>query len=251
MAKLITYAFTGEGFNKLQAENKISARKIKTAAKIACNFWNAHIVPNKNIVLQIDVFYGEGALAYTYKPFEKADTRYVKIEYNANKIWFTSNVAIVFMHEIAHGLGFGWETLDRLYDKTTGKVHQEFVDQILELSEMEIELDYGPATQYAHWDEQKFNNELMTGIMAMAGTYILPVTVKTMRLFGHRTRFEPTKKLQITDRVIKRLEEIPFDRQKDVKLLDTLYFEKTKQVEVVAAKHWLAVLWDYLKFKFK
>jgi len=247
MAKLVTYTFIGEGAAKLKAERKIYYKKLVDAAKIACNFWNGHITPDKNVVLQIDVFTDPNTttIARTYKPFEKDGTRYVKIEYSSSKIWFTSFVATVFIHEIAHGLGFGWESLDELYDKETGKFHQQYVEQIPELAEMEIELDYGPATRYAHWDEEKFGKELMTGMMTVQGTYVLPVTIKIMKLLGHKLDAVPPEKLKLNDKTFRQLEKIKFSRQEDVSLIDLLYEQQTEKTEEVPDIPWWKILLDW------
>jgi hypothetical protein len=248
VANLVTYAFVGEGAAKLKANSKLYYKKLVESAKIACNFWNGHITPKQNIVLQIDVFDGSGTttIARTYKPFEENGTRYVKIEYSSTKIWFTEFVSIVLIHEIGHGLGFGWESLEALYDKATGKFHQQYVDEIPELAEMEIELNYGPATRYAHWDEEKFGNELMTGFSAVSGTYVLPVTIRIMKLLGHKLDIVPSTKLKLNDKNIRKLGSIKFDRQKDVELIDVFYERETEKMEEIESKPWWQMLLDWI-----
>lgn len=247
MTNLVTYAFVGAGAADLKANNKLYYQKLAKAAKIACNFWNGHITPKQNIVLQIDIFDGTGSttIARTYKPFEENNTRYVKIEYSSTKLWFTEFISTVLMHEIAHGLGFGWEALDALYDKETGKFHQQHIDELPELAQMEIELDYGPATRYAHWDEEKFGNELMTGIFNVGKTHVLPITIRVMKLLGHKLDIVPQTTLKLNDKTFKKLEEIKFNRQKDVELIDVLYERETEEMEKIEGKTWWQTLLNW------
>lgn len=231
MAKIVTFSFVGENIKKLKEENKIAYSKLKSCAKIACNFWNGHITPNKNVVLRIGVFYESGPIARTFKPFEKDGTIYSKIEFNANSISFKTYVASVFIHEITHALGFGWEPLDKLYDKNTGIFYQEYVDKIPELKDMRIELDHGPMTKYAHWDEELFKDEIMTGFISIRLNHVLPVTIKIMKLFGHELDVEPKEPIKLNDKTIDKLESIKFDRERDVSLIDVLYEKETIVVE--------------------
>ena len=243
MSNLITFGLVGDEIQKLKTNNKIAYNKIKDSIKTACNFWNGHINPNKNIVLQIGVFNEPGttAIARAWKPYEKDNVLYSKVEYNVNRIWFKGYISSVFMHEIAHALGFGWESLDSLYNKSTGLFYQEFVDQIPNLKSMKIELDYGPQTRYGHWDEQEFGDELMTGIKTMGTEYILPVTIEIMKLFGHQVVLVPKEKLKMNDKFFENLSKIEFDRQKDVSLIDTLY--EPDQVNVLVDEHKVNLTW--------
>ena len=111
---------------------------------------------------------------------------------------------------------------------------------------MEIELNYGPATRYAHWDEEKFGNELMTGFSAVSGTYVLPVTIRIMKLLGHKLDIVPSTKLKLNDKNIRKLGSIKFDRQKDVELIDVFYERETEKMEEIESKPWWQMLLDWI-----
>jgi len=75
--------------------------------------------------------------------------------------------ADVVLHEMAHSLGFGsiWDRLglvtNGLY--TGSNALAEYLDMGGSGSGIPVELDGGAGTAGSHWDEETFNNELMTG----------------------------------------------------------------------------------------
>ena len=229
MAKLVTFGMVGDEIQNLKESGASAYRTLKKCAKIACNFWNGHIDPKKNVVIQISAFNDRNVttIARAWTPFEENGVVYSKVEFNAARIYGETFVSTVMIHEICHSLGFGWETLGRLYDKETGLFYPEYIQQISELAEMKIELDYGPATRYAHWDEETFGQELMTGMKNLSDDYVLPVTIKIMKLFGHKVVSVPEEKLKLNDKTIRQLSKIKFSRQKDVSLIDTIYERET------------------------
>lgn len=233
MKNLVTFAMIGDGIQKIKSERKRDYERLKKCAKIACNFWNGHIDPSKNVVIQVAVFDDRNVttIARAWTPFEENGVLYSKVEFNVARLYDDTFVATVMMHEICHSLGFAWEPLERLFDKETGLFYPEYVRQIPELAEMKIELDYGPSTRYAHWDEETFGKELMTGMKSLSPDYVLPVTIKIMELFGHEVVTIPKEKLKLNDKTIKQLSRIKFSRQKDVSLIDTLYERETSVVE--------------------
>lgn len=233
MTKLVTFGLVGEGIQNLKDSKDYRYGVLKDSAKIACNFWNGHINPFKNIVLQIGVFDDPNipTIARAWKPFEENGVLYGKIEFNKTKILLQGYTSVVMMHEIAHTLGFGWETLTKLYDTNTGIFLPEYVEKIPELGQMKMELDYGPGTRYFHWDEETFNHELMTGFKGLGGDYVLPVTIKIMELFGHKVTYVPKETLLLDSKTASKLLKVKFSRQKDVSLIDTLYEKETVIVE--------------------
>ena len=46
------------------------------------------------------------------------------------------------------------------------------------------ERDGGAGTALAHWDEERFDRELMTGYKDRGGEYVLPITVAIMAAFN-------------------------------------------------------------------
>ena len=241
MAKLVTFGMVGDEIQNLKESGASAYRTLKKCAKIACNFWNGHIDPKKNVVIQISAFNDRNVttIARAWTPFEENGVVYSKVEFNAARIYGETFVSTVMIHEICHSLGFGWETLGRLYDKETGLFYPEYIQQISELAEMKIELDYGPATRYAHWDEETFGQELMTGMKNLSDDYVLPVTIKIMKLFGHKVVSVPEEKLKLNDKTIRQLSKIKFSRQRDVSLIDTLYERET----VIAEEHIPKLSW--------
>jgi hypothetical protein len=241
MAKLVTFGFVGDEIQELRNSNSWSYKMLKKCAKIACNFWNGHINPSKNVVIQIGAFNDRNSttIARAWTPFEENGVLYSKVEFNVIRLFRETFVATVMIHEICHSLGFGWEPLAKLFDKETGMFLPEYIEQVPELSGMKIELDYGPSTRYAHWDEEQFGDELMTGFKRLSEDYLLPVTIKIMKLFGHEVVTFPEERMKLNDKVIKKLSKIKFSRQKDVSLIDTLYERET----TVAEEHGFEVSW--------
>ena len=75
--------------------------------------------------------------------------------------------ADVVLHEMAHSLGFG-SIWDRLGLVTNGLyTGQNALAEYLQMggsgSGIPVEQDGGSGTAGSHWDEETFNNELMTG----------------------------------------------------------------------------------------
>jgi hypothetical protein len=241
MAKLVTFGFVGDEIQELRNSNSSSYKMLKKCAKIACNFWNGHINPSKNVVIQIGAFNDRNTttIARAWTPFEENGVLYSKVEFNIIRLFRETFVATVMIHEICHSLGFGWEPLVKLFDKETGMFYPEYVQQVPELADMRIELDYGPSTQYSHWDEEQFGDELMTGFKRLSEDYLLPVTIKIMKLFGHEVVTFPEERMKLNDKVIRKLSKIKFSRQKDVSLIDTLYERET----TVAEEHGFEVSW--------
>lgn len=250
MTRLITFGMVGDEIQTIKSERNSDYNLLKKCAKVACNFWNGYINPNKNVVIQISVFNDRSVttIARAWTPFEENGVLYSKVEFNISRLYDETFVASVMMHEICHSLGFGWESLGRLYDKETGLFHSEFIQQIPELAEMKIELDYGPSTKYHHWDEETFGQELMTGMKNLSPDYVLPVTIKIMELFGHEVVTVPKEKLKLNDKTIKQLSKIKFSRQKDVSSIDTLYERETTIVEEHESKlSWFEKLINLIK----
>lgn len=75
--------------------------------------------------------------------------------------------ADVVLHEMAHSLGFGsiWDRLGLVTDGlfTGDNAVGEYIDLGGTASGIPVEQDGGSGTAGAHWDEETFNNELMTG----------------------------------------------------------------------------------------
>lgn len=226
MSTLITY-------NILDDQND----KLKTTAKLACNFWNRFVVPKSSIVIRLGIFTSNGfTIARAYRPFSDNGTVFGRIEFNTKYLnQFTDyDIAGTIIHEVGHTLGFGWDRWTELFDGSSGLFKSEYIQEIHELQHMFVETDYGPGTRFSHWDEERFDRELMTGFKD-SFEYVLPVTIKVMRLLGHGVAEELTEKTDL-ETLMKEIEGVLFTRIDDVEKLNLDYFEDTEIWEEVYTK---------------
>lgn len=203
--------------------------KIKNAGRTACNFWNRFITPSYSIVIRLGIFTADNStIARAYKPYENSGVRYGVIEFNTKYLSSFSNnqVSGTIVHEIGHTLGMGWDSWDDLFDKTTGLFHETAVSAVSALKDMRVETDYGPGTQYSHWDETKHDEELMTGFKNST-EHILPVTIDVMPLLGHKVAERLPRKTDLNT-LLDSLAQLAFSRQADAKVLNLDHFEETE-----------------------
>lgn len=97
----------------------------------------------------------------------------------------------VVLHEMAHSLGFGsiWDRLGLVSDGLfTG---QNAVDEFLLMggtgNGIPVELDGGSGTAGSHWDEETFNNELMTGYINEGDNPISAMSAAAFEDLGYTT----------------------------------------------------------------
>lgn len=214
-----------------------SGDKLKQTAKAACNFWNRFVLPDMNIVVRLGLFTeNSGTIARSWMPWEKDNTKYGRIEFNTKYLGdFTSDdITGVIIHEIGHTLGFGFEKWDILYDHDTGNFLDEYIRQLPELQPMIVELDGGPGTAGAHWDEKKFGRELMTGYDDPVES-VLPVTIKVMNLLGNAVKEELLVETELPI-LINEVAGIMFDRKERAQALDLKHFVETAVWEDIPFK---------------
>lgn len=224
--KLITYKIV-PAFNP----------KLDRNAKIACNFWNYFVVPGFPIVIRLGTFYSPGnVIARAYEPYTDGTTMYGRVEFNTKYLsqFDDYQVAGTIIHEIGHTLGFGWDKWMTLFDRQSGEFYEESIQRIPELQYMLVETDYGPGTEYAHWDEERFDEELMTGIKDTY-EYVLPVTIKVMSLLGNTVINNLSVRTNLRE-LIRQVEGIRFTKADEITMLNLDYFEETKVSEEVYAK---------------
>lgn len=201
--------------------------KLKKAARIACNFWNRFIIPNSSIVIRLGVFTSNtNTIARAYKPYKENGIVYGVVEFNTKYLSsFSGNeIAGTIIHEIGHTLGFGWDKWMDLFD-SKGLFTDTATRALGDLEDMRVETDYGPGTKYAHWDEERHDEELMTGFKDNT-EHVLPVTIDIMTLLGHRVVEELPQKTNLNT-LMDALSRVVFSRQPEAKALNLDHFEKT------------------------
>lgn len=202
--------------------------KLKAAARVACNFWNRFVIPNSSIVIRLGVFTANSlTIARAYRPYELDGVVYGVVEFNTKYLsTFSKNqISGTIVHEIGHTLGFGWNEWMDLIDASSGEFTQEAINGLAVLQDMMVETDYGPGTQYSHWDEARHGEELMTGIKD-AVEHVLPVTIDIMSLLGHQVAEELPQKTNL-DSLLDSLALMMFTRQAEAKSFNLDHYEKT------------------------
>ena len=221
--RLITYKVVSDRGNRL-----------RDSARIACSFWNRFIRPEYPVVIRLGLLpRSDGLIAMAYKPFRKYNTLYGVVEFNSRSLkkYSPGEIAGTIVHEIGHILGIGWEKWGELFFHDTGRFKPWAVGLLEGLESMEVEREGGPATVLSHWDERKFDRELMTGYKDR-GEHVLPVTIDVMGLLGHRVieRLDSRRNL---DELLAEAARTVFTRQEEALKLDLGYFEETDLMESI------------------
>lgn len=222
-ANFITYKITSD-----------MDERLKKGARTACNFWNRFVRPKYSIVIRLGTFtQNSNTIARAYKPYAKNGVRYGRVEFNTKYLGkFTENeIAGTIIHEIGHSLGIGWEEWDVLFDRETGEFKPDAVSRLGKLEQMVVELDGGSGTAFAHWDEDVFDKELMTGYQDH-GEYVLPVTIDLMEVLGHTVNERLASKTDL-DALLQDVASVVFSRQDAVRSFDLEYFEETELFESI------------------
>lgn len=222
-ANLITYKVTADIDGKL-----------RKGARTACNFWNRFVEPKYSIVIRLGTFtQNSNTIAVAYRPYDKDGVKYGRVSFNTKFLsrYSDNQIAGTIVHEIGHTLGIGWDDWDGLYDRRTGKFTPGAVRQLSELQRMEVERDGGPGTAYAHWDERRFDKELMTGAKD-PGEHVLPVTIDLMKVLGH-TVIERLDRKTDLDELLQEVANMVFLRQDEVRSVDLEHFVETVPFETI------------------
>ena len=208
--------------------------KLQTAARTACNFWNRFVEPKSPIVIRLGTFTENSeTIACAYEPYKKLGVHYSRVEFNTKFLATFSDheIAGTVTHEIGHALGIGWKDWEKLYDPATGRFTPEAVAELPALKNMEVEREWGSGTAYAHWDEERFGKELMTGFQ-QTGEHVLPVTIDLLGLLGHTVKAQLTRKTSL-ERLLDQAASVLFSQQKAAKQIDVDHFEETALLEIV------------------
>lgn len=211
-----------------------SGNKLKKGARTACNFWNRFVQPKDSIVIRLGTFTGLGrTIARAYKPYSKGGVRYGRVEFNTKYLsqFSEDDIAGTIIHEIGHTLGIGWEDWAVLFDSNSGKFKKGAIAQLRMLEKMEVEMEGGPGTALSHWDEDKFDKELMTGYKD-PGEHVLPVTIDLMEVLGHSVIERLEHKTELSE-LLQDATTVVFSRQSEVRNIDLDHFEETELFETI------------------
>lgn len=208
--------------------------KLKQAARIACNFWNRFIIPSYSVVIRLGTFTSNSnTIARAYKPYERDGVHYGIIEFNTKFLsrYSRNEISGTITHEIGHTLGIGWNEWESLFYKSNGKFKEDAIEIVSDLKDMRVETDYGPGTQFSHWDEQRHGVELMTGFKN-SGENVMPVTIDVMALLGHQIA-ERLPAVTDLSMLLDSLAQIAFSRQAEAKSLNRDHYEETEIWETI------------------
>jgi hypothetical protein len=192
------------------------------------------VQPKHSIVIRLGTFTEASyTIACAYKPYEKDGVLYSQVEFNTKYLGqFSENeIAGTIIHEIGHSLGIGWEEWKALFDHETGKFKLDVIDRLDKLEPMEVELEYGDGTALAHWDEARFDKELMTGFQDQ-GEHVLPVTIEIMEVLGHTTVRGLESKTDLS-KLLQEAASVVFMRQNVARSIDLEHFKKTDLFETI------------------
>ena len=177
--------------------------------------------------LRLGVFTSDSStIARAYKPYERDGVVYGIVEFNTKDLsTFSGNeISGTIIHEIGHTLGFGWDKWIDLFD-SKGVFTEDATNALGDLNDMRVETDFGSGTKYSHWDEQRHDEELMTGFKNIT-EHVLPVTIRIMTLLGHRVVEELPRKTDLGT-LLDALAQVVFSRQAEAKAINLDHFEQT------------------------
>lgn len=190
---------------------------LHASARQACSFWNRFVEPSSSTVLRLGTFEQFGnTIARAYRPYQRDGVKYGRVEFNTKYLdqFEEDEIVGTLIHEIGHTLGVGWNKWMDMFSHRTGRFHKRWIKKLAALENMLVETDFGPGTTLAHWDEENFEKELMSGFKS-DDEYVMPVTIDVMGLLGHAIieRLEEKRKLK---EILDDLRNVVFTRQADV-----------------------------------
>jgi hypothetical protein len=203
--------------------------KLRSSAKLACSFWNFFIQPSNPTVIRLGKFYRFGnTIARAFEPYTKDGTVYGVVEFNSKflKRYSREQIAGTIIHEIGHTLGIGWAEWMSMFDRRTGRFKASWIKRQPALRDMLVETDYGPGTTLSHWDEEKFDKEIMTGIKDDF-EFVSPVTISVLELFGHTVLENLSEDTPLKELLVK-IEKIKFSREEEAISIERDAFVETE-----------------------
>ncbi len=223
-----------DNFSTYRVVTDVERAKLKGAVRTACNFWNRFVKPKLKYVCRLETFTDSGnMIAQSFKPYKKDGVMYGKVEFNTTHLprFNETKIAEILVHELGHTLGYGWDIWKTLFHHNTGHFKTEFINKLPALENMVVELGGDHATKYAHWDEDKHDNELMTG-WRDENDRVLPVTIDVAELLGHQV-LEHLNGPTGLDDLLTECKAIEFTQQELAKSIDLDYLEETEPWEII------------------
>ena len=207
---------------------------LRTSAQLACSFWNRFVEPESSIVIRLGKFTQFGStIARAYRPFRRDGVVYGVVEFNTRYLdtFESDEIVGTLIHEIGHTLGIGWDKWMDMFSHQTGRFHKTWINKLPTLADMFVETDYGPGTTLSHWDEERFDKELMSGFKD-DDEYVLPVTIDVLELLGHTVIERLPVKRKLAE-VLDDLRMVVFTRQEEATRLVRDAFVETEIWEEV------------------
>jgi hypothetical protein len=195
--------------------------KVKKAARVACNFWNGFVAPNRPVVIRLGVAeLDPDTIAEAFEPYTAKGVVYGRINFNGAFLgrFSVNKAAGTIVHEIGHTLGFGFAKWMELFDEGTGVFKPKPAAALPLLDAMRVELDGDDGTELSHWDEDRHRSELMTGEDDRV-EHVLPVTIAVMALLGHKVKKRLPKKTPLA-KLLTRAARVKFTKKVQAKKLD-------------------------------
>jgi hypothetical protein len=211
--------------------------KVKKAGRIACNFWNSFVTPNRPLVIRLGVSnLDDATIAEAFEPYTAKGVVYGRVNFDHVflKKFSVNKVAGTIVHEIGHTLGFGFAKWMKLFDEDTGIFKPKSATALPLLNAMRVELDGGDGTELSHWDEERHNRELMTGEDDEV-EHVLPVTIAVMALLGHKVKKTLPKKISLA-KLLTQAAKVKFTKKAQAKKLDLDLLRVTRRWETLPHK---------------
>ncbi len=115
----------------------------------------------------------------------------------------------VVVHEMGHVLGFGtlWNFGRSLLQGTNADPRFVGPNAIAGYHDVggrgnsvPVEEDFGPGTAFSHWDEETFDEELMTGFIALGESPLSIMTIGSMQDLGYSTNPAAAERYHVSGR---------------------------------------------------
>jgi len=171
-------------------------------------FFRGNVIDDIEISASLKSIDGEGGILGQAGPTAIRSSNYLPAQavmefdsadatnYEQLGLWDT-----IVLHEMLHSIGFGtvWSYQNLLADANSDNptftgANATLVYQVLfndpGATGVPVEQDGGSGTALSHWDEETFDNEIMTGYINQEGNYLSPMTIASLEDLGYDTTFD-------------------------------------------------------------